>query len=72
MSFIIVFTAWEQFLENAFIMLIVDAPLATFKRRHRVLVTDCDTVYNLIRGSRKYIEWADQNQVRERAKVFFK
>lgn len=72
MSFIILFTAWEQFLENTFITLIVDAPLATFKRRHRVLVTDFDTAYDLIRGARKYVEWADPNQVRERAKVFFK
>jgi hypothetical protein len=59
MAFIILFTAWEQFLENTFITLIVDAPLATFKRRHRVLVTDFDTAYDLIRGSRKYVEWAD-------------
>jgi len=72
MTFIILLTAWEQFLENTFITLIVDAPLATFKRRHRVLVTDFDTAYGLIRGSRKYVEWADPNQVRERAKVFFK
>lgn len=72
MTFIILFTAWEQFLETTFITLIVDAPLATFKRRHRVLVTDFDTAYDLIRGSRKYVEWADPNQVRERAKVFFK
>lgn len=72
MAFIILFTAWEQFLENSFITLTVDAPLATFKRRHRVLVTDFDTAHDLIRGSQKYVEWADSNRVRERAKVFFR
>ncbi|MFQ5544220.1 MAG: hypothetical protein ACE5FY_07720 [Nitrospiria bacterium] len=72
MAFIVLFTAWEQFLENSFERLVVDASLVTFKRRHRVLVTDLDTVHDLIRGSRKYVEWADPSPVRKRAKVFFK
>jgi hypothetical protein len=72
MAFAILFTAWEQFLEAAFETYVVDAPLASFKNRHRVLVVDVDTAHNLIRGNRRYIEWADPGLVRERAKVFFK
>lgn len=72
MAFAILFTAWEQFLEAAFETCVVDAPLASFKSRHRVLVVDLDTAHDLIRGSRRYVEWADPSLVRERAKVFFK
>jgi hypothetical protein len=72
MSFVILFTAWEQFLESAFEMYVVDAPLASFKSRHRVLVVDLDTVHGLIRGGRRYAEWHDSASVRDRAKVFFK
>jgi hypothetical protein len=72
MAFAILFTAREQFLECAFEHSVVDAPLASFRSRHRVLVTDRDTAHDLIRGNRKYVEWADIGIVRERAKVFFK
>jgi hypothetical protein len=72
MAFAILFTAWEQFLENAFERYVVDAPLASFRSRHRVLVVDVDTTHDLIRGARKYVDWADPGSVRERAKVFFK
>jgi len=72
MAFAILFTAWEQFLENAFETYVVDARLASFRSRHRVLVVDRETARDLIRGGRKYGEWADHQKVRERAKVFFK
>jgi len=79
-AFAIQFTAWEQFLENAFEMYVVDAPLSSFKSRHlssfksrhRVLVMDIETAHDLIRGSRRYVDWADPTAVRDRAKVFFK
>ncbi len=72
MAFAVLFTAWEQFLENAFEHYVVDAPLASFKSRHRVLVMDRETAHDLIRGGRKFVEWADIAMVRERAKVFFR
>ena len=72
MAFVILFTAWEEFLESAFEMYVVDAPLASFKSRHRVLVVDLDTAHDLIRGGRRYAEWGDSALVRDRAKVFFK
>lgn len=72
MAFVILFTAWEQFLENAFEKYVVDAPLASFKSRHRVLVVDLDTAHGLILGGRRYAEWGDSALVRNRAKVFFK
>lgn len=72
MSFVILFTAWEEFLESSFEVLVVDATLGDFRKRNRVLVVDSDTVHDLLRGSRKYTDWADHNSVRERAKVFFR
>jgi len=72
MAFTILFTAWEQFLESAFEHCVVDAPLASFKSRHRVLVTDRDTAHDLIRGGRNYVDWSELSVVRERARVFFK
>lgn len=72
MSFVVLFTAWEQFVESAFECYVVDAPLAAFRRRHRVLVMDAETAHGLIRGSRKYVEWGSPDLVRERARVFFK
>jgi hypothetical protein len=59
-------------LESAFGTYVVDAPLASFKSRNRVLVVDVETAHELIRGSRRYAGWADLTMVRERAKVFFK
>lgn len=72
MSFVVLFTAWERFVESAFEWYVVDAPLAAFRRHHRVLVTDVETARDLIRGSRKYVEWASPELVRERARVFFR
>jgi hypothetical protein len=72
MAFAILFTAWGQFLECAFEHSVVNAPLASFRRRHRVLAMDRDTAHDLIRGSHKYVDWAELSAVRERAKVFFK
>lgn len=71
MAFVVLFTAWEHFLESAFEAFVIDAPLASFRRRHRVLVVDVETVHDLIRGQRNYADWADQLLVRDRAKVFF-
>ena len=72
MAFVVLFTAWEEFLESAFEALIVDARLADFKRRNMVLAVNADTVSALLRGSRRYSDWANHDAVRERAKVFFK
>jgi len=72
MAFVVLFTAWEQFLENTFETYVVEAPLSSFKSRHRVLVVDMETAHALIRGSRKYVEWSEPQTVRERATVFFK
>jgi len=72
MAFIALFTAWEQFLEDSFIWLVVEAPLSLFRNRHKVLVTDRNTANDLICGSRKYVEWANPEIVREKAKIFFK
>ncbi len=72
MAFVILFTAWEEFLERVFETMVVDAPLGDFKKCNRVLVVDSDTVNDLLRGTRKYVDWANHDSVRERAKVFFK
>jgi hypothetical protein len=72
MAFVILFTAWEQFLENTFESLVIDAPASSFRKRQRVMVVDVETVHNLIRGNRPFAEWADPSQVKERAKVFFR
>jgi hypothetical protein len=71
MAFVVLFTAWEQFLESAFETFVVEAPLSSFKTRHRVLVVDMDTAHDLIRGSRPYVDWSAQ-AVRDRAGIFFK
>jgi len=72
MAFVVLLTAWEQFLESSFETFVVEAPLSSFKSRHRVLVVDLETAHDLIRGSRKYVEWSEPQTVRERACVFFK
>ena len=72
MAFVVLFTAWEQFLESSFENYVVEAPLSSFRNRHRVLVMDLETAHDLIRGSRRYVEWAEPQVVRERAGVFFK
>lgn len=72
MAFVILFTGWEQFLESTFESRIVDARLSDFKTHNRVLVVDLDTAHDLIRGTRRFAEWADPDPVRERAKLFFK
>jgi hypothetical protein len=71
-SFAVVFTAWEQFLERSFETYVIDAPLSSFKSGHRVLVADIETARDLIRNDRNYAEWADPAKVRSRAKMFFK
>ncbi len=71
-AFVILFTAWEQFLESAFEISVVDARLSSIKSRHNVLVVDLGTAHDLIRGGQRYVDWADPNTVRTRAKVFFK
>jgi len=72
MAFVVLFTAWEQFLETSFETYVVEAPLSAFRNRHRVLVIDVETARGLIRGSRKYVEWSEPQAVRDRAEVFFK
>lgn len=72
MGFVVLFTAWEQFLESAFESSVVDAPAASFRRHQRVMVVDTATVHDLIRGNRPFAEWAEPGMVRERAKVFFR
>jgi hypothetical protein len=56
MAFVVLLTAWEQFLEDAFQCYLVDAPLSGFKSRYRVLVADAETARDVIRGSRQYVE----------------
>lgn len=72
MAFVIMFTAWERFLEDAFESLVVDAPATAFRKRQRVMVADVETAHDLIRGDRPFAEWADPSRVKERAKKFFR
>ncbi len=71
MAFVMMFTGWEEFLEDTFeYYLISDRKIVG--RTQKVQVVDLGTARDVIRGTRPYVEWSDANQVRQRAKIFFR
>jgi hypothetical protein len=74
MSFLVVFVAWEEFLEFTFEQYVALGLRRTSLIRPKIQVDNLTTARDLIRGERfrPYVEWSDPEQIRRRAKIFFK
>jgi len=71
MAFVAIFTSWEEFLETSFENYLAPGSKMTKLVVTKVKVVDVSTARDVIRGDRRYVDWADPDQVRTRAKVFF-
>jgi len=71
MAFVVIFTSWEEFLETSFEYYLASGSKISNLALTKVKVVDLSTARDVIRGDRRYVDWADPDQVRTRAKVFF-
>jgi hypothetical protein len=74
MSFLVVFIAWEEFLEFTFEQYVALGLKRTSLIHPKIQVDNLTTARDLIRGerSRPYVEWSDSDHICRRAKIFFK
>lgn len=73
MSFLLIFTAWEEFLESTFELFLVSERKLIQVVRQKIHVNNVSTAREVIRGERRqYVDWADPDVIRNRAKIFFK
>jgi hypothetical protein len=73
MSFLVVFIAWEEFLESTFEQYVTLGLRRTSVIHSKIQVDNLATARDIIRGDRRpYVEWSDPDQTRMRAKIFFK
>ncbi|MDF2951736.1 MAG: hypothetical protein K0S18_1319 [Anaerocolumna sp.] len=71
-SFINIFLLWEYFLEQSFVLYLcgsADLKGNTYKRY--VLPTDREHAYKLIKGTKKYPDWTNLEEVNTLAELYF-
>ena len=72
-SFFKMFLSWEEFLEESFLRLLVEAKSGTKGVRSLLDVKTKKEAFKIVKGdSKAYIDWADVKKVRARAVLFFK
>jgi hypothetical protein len=66
------YLAWEEFLEEAFLILLVKAKKGKRGARSLLQVKTKKDALKIVKGDRKYLEWGSPKDVKERAKTLFK
>lgn len=73
LSFFRMYLAWEEFLEEAFLILLVRARRGTKGARSLLDVKSRKEAFMIMKGEkRQYVEWTVAKDVRDRAATFFK
>lgn len=73
MSFLVLFVAWEEFLESTFEHYLIAGQKYKKIIKLKIQINDAITAHEVICGERRqYVEWSDPDLVRKRAKIFFK
>lgn len=71
LSFVKLLLAWEEFLEESFLRLLITKNIRGVKSLLNVRTKN--EAFKIIKGDgRQFIDWADVKRVRERAKIYFK
>jgi len=73
MAFFRMYLAWEDFLEEAFLILLVKAKRGTRGARSLLDVDSRREAFTIVKGEKRpYVDWSVAKDIRDRAATFFK
>lgn len=73
LSFLRIFLAWEDFLEQSFVRYMCGGMTASgYRPQLYVHPASLEHAYDILRGQRAFIEWSNGSEVLQRARLFFK
>lgn len=72
LSFLRIFIAWENFLEDSFLRYLVGAESPSgYSPRIRMTFPNMKVAANIIKGERDYVKWNSYNVVVQRSEIYF-